>query len=273
MAYIDVQDLSYTYPDGTKALRNISFSLERGSRTAVLGANGTGKSTLFLLLSGLLKHRRGSIALDGRLLKGVRKKKSPFEEVGITFQNPDVQIFAPTVFQEVAFGPGNQGLPQEEVRQRTEDALEHTALGAMRDRPVQYLSYGQKKRVAIADILAMKNEIVILDEPLAWLDRKSCSEMMQTLDFLKSEGKTILISTHDSDFAWQWADRVLVFADNTLIGQGSPEEVFADASLLERGGIKIPGVLDVASALNWDGQIPGTISELSALIREKDINS
>jgi cobalt/nickel transport system ATP-binding protein len=271
MAYIDVQNLSHTYPDGTKALVDISFSLPKGSQTAVLGSNGTGKSTLFLLLSGLLKHRHGDIFIDSEKLRGLRKKNSLFESVGMTFQNPDIQIFAPTVYQEVAFGPLNQKLDEEEIRLRTDEALEHTGLSELKDRPVQYLSYGQKKRVTIADILAMKTDIIILDEPFAWLDRKSCIEMMEVLSYLREEGKTLLISTHDSDFAWQWADSVLVFAENSLIGTGQVEDIFKNRELMDKAGINLPAVISIANALNLKGTLPKTIDEMARMLNRKEI--
>jgi len=270
MAYIDVQNLSHTYPDGTIALRDVSFSLEKGSQTAVVGGNGTGKSTLFLLLSGLLKHSRGKVVIDGETARGGRKRGSVYEKVGMTFQNPDTQIFAPTVFQEVAFGPQNQRLTEEEIRFRTEEALEHTALSELKDRPVHYLSYGQKKRVTIADILAMKTDILILDEPFAWLDKRSCEEMMRVLNYLREEGKTLLISTHDSDFAWEWADRVLVFSGNRLESQGPAEDIFSNRALLESAGIGVPGVVSMAQALGWTGPLPKTIAEMAGLIQNND---
>jgi len=270
MAYIEVQNLSHTYPDGTRALRDVSFTLEKGSQTAVLGGNGTGKSTLFLLLSGLLNHSRGRIILDGETARGGRKRNSPFEKVGMTFQNPDTQIFAPTVFQEVAFGPQNQRLSDEEIRRRTVEALDHTALSAMQDRPVHYLSYGQKKRVTIADILAMKTDILILDEPFAWLDKKGCEEMMRVLRYLRDEGKTLLISTHDSDFAWQWADSVLVFSDNRLEDQGPVEDIFRNSALLESAGICLPGVVSIGRSLNWQGPLPRTIEEMAGILQKND---
>jgi cobalt/nickel transport system ATP-binding protein len=269
MAYIEVQNLSHTYPDGTRALKDVSFSLEKGSQTAVLGGNGTGKSTLFLLLSGLLNHSHGRIILDGKAAKGGRKRNSPFEKVGMTFQNPDTQIFAPTVFQEVSFGPVNQRLPEEEILRRTEEALEHTALTVLKDRPVHYLSYGQKKRVTIADILAMKTDILILDEPFAWLDRKSCDEMMKVLQFLRDEGKTLLISTHDSDFAWEWADSVLVFSENRLADQGGIQDLFRNKELLDSAGICQPGGVSIARALNWKGELPRTLASMAETIEKR----
>ena len=270
MAYIEMDSISYTYPDGTEALTDVSLSVGKGQRIAVLGENGSGKSTLFFIMSGLLKANSGSYRIDGKSVSGTRDRKKLVGRVGLTFQNPDVQIFAPTVYQEVAFGPVNLGLDRNEIDRRTIQSLESTGMSHLKDRHVQYLSYGQKKRVAIADILAMETEVLILDEPFAWLDRKGQEEMDDILDALTGSGKTVIISTHDPDFAWRWAGEIILFRDGRVIGAGPSEEIFHNREILDEAGIDQPGVIKMASALGLQGPIPGTIDKLAEKIVEEE---
>ena len=270
MEFIELKGISFTYPDGTEALTDISLSIGKGQRIAVLGENGSGKSTLFFIISGLLKANRGSYQIDGKSIAGTRDRKSLVGKVGLTFQNPDVQIFAPTVYQEVAFGPVNLGLDRNEIKRRTFQALDSTGMRHLKDRHVQYLSYGQKKRLAIADILAMETEILILDEPFAWLDRKGQEDMDDILDELTDSGKTVIISTHDPDFAWRWAGEIILFGAGRVIGAGSSEEIFHNREILDEAGISQPGVIKMASALGLQGPIPGTIDKLAEKIVEEE---
>jgi cobalt/nickel transport system ATP-binding protein len=262
MAYIDLDKVAYQFPDGTLALDNVSFSIDRGEKVAVLGDNGSGKSTLFLLLSGLIKACRGTYRFDGRKLKN--------SHVGLTFQNPEVQLFAPTVYQEISFGPVNLGLKREEVETRIYSAMSRTGIESLKDRPVQYLSYGQKKKVAIADILAMETDVFILDEPFAWMDRKGTIEMKGILEELSHLEKTVILATHKSDFAWSWADKVILFKEGKVLGCGSTEDIFLNDSLLDEVGIDQPSVVKMAKSLNYSGVIPKTMDELIEFITLKD---
>ena len=221
-----LQNVSYRYQDGTPALNNCSLAIRRGSRTAVLGANGAGKTTLFLHLNGILRPYAGQVLYGGIPLdysrSGMRKLRSL---VGLVFQNPDSQLFSASVREDVSFGPMNMGLDVKEVRKRVEDSLRAVGMTESADRPVHNLSYGQKKRVCIAGVLAMKPETVVLDEPMAGLDAAMQDELMTVLDRLHAAGMTIIIATHDLDFAYGWADDGIVMESGRLLADGSPVEI------------------------------------------------
>ena len=223
---LTVQNVSYRYPDGTPALDNCSLKVRRGSRTAVLGTNGAGKTTMFLHLNGILRPSAGQVLCSGVPLDysraGMKKLRSL---VGLVFQNPDSQLFSASVREDVSFGPMNMGLPEREVRMRVEEALLAVGMTESADRPVHNLSYGQKKRVCIAGVLAMKPEIVVLDEPMAGLDAAMQEELLTVLNRLHSAGMTIIIATHDLDFAYGWADDGIVMEAGRLLTQGAPAEI------------------------------------------------
>ena len=223
---LTVQNVSYRYPDGTPALDNCSLKVRRGSRTAVLGTNGAGKTTMLLHLNGILRHSTGQVLCSGVPLDysraGMKKLRSL---VGLVFQNPDSQLFSASVREDVSFGPMNMGLPEREVRMRVEEGLLAVGMTESADRPVHNLSYGQKKRVCIAGVLAMKPEIVVLDEPMAGLDAAMQEELLTVLNRLHSAGMTIIIATHDLDFAYGWADDGIVMEAGRLLTQGAPAEI------------------------------------------------
>jgi cobalt/nickel transport system ATP-binding protein len=225
-AILTLQNVAYRYPDGTPALDNCSLTVRRGSRTAVLGTNGAGKTTLFLHLNGILRPSAGQVLCDGNPLDysraGMRKLRS---QVGLVFQNPDSQLFSASVREDVSFGPMNMGLEEREVRSRVEESLLAVGMAASADRPVHNLSYGQKKRVCIAGVLAMRPEILVLDEPMAGLDAAMQEELMAVLDRLHTAGMTIIIATHDLDFAYGWADDGIVMEAGRLLAQGTPTEI------------------------------------------------
>jgi len=271
MAYIELKSLSFRYPDGTQALKDVSLSIEKGSQVAVLGENGSGKSTLFGVLCGILNGFEGSCRIGEVEIRNKRDRKKLIGQVGMTFQNPDIQIFAPTVYQEVAFGPVNCKLERPVIEERTEEALRQTGLSGLGDRPVQYLSYGQKKRVTIADILAMETDIIILDEPFAWLDRKGREDMASILTGLRDKGKTLLISTHNPDFAWQWSEEVILFSRGSVCRAGAREEIFYDQTLLERAGVGQPAVVKMGEALGLREALPGTIEELAGQVAGRTV--
>jgi cobalt/nickel transport system ATP-binding protein len=262
MAYINLDNINFTFPDGTCALHDISLSIHKGEKVAVLGENGSGKSTLFLLLSGLIKADKGFYELNGKKLNN--------SKVGLTFQNPEVQLFAPTVFQEISFGPMNLGLRKDEIERRIHNAMSRTGITNLKDRPVQYLSYGQKKKVAIADIVAMETDVFILDEPFAWLDRKGIREMNSILEELSDLQKTVLMATHNSDYAWSWADKIVLFKNGEITGYGSCEDIFLNESLLEETGIDQPSVVKISKALNYQGIIPKSVDLLMENISLKE---
>lgn len=245
-------EVSYRYDtDGEHdALYPFSVRLYKGEKIAVLGHNGAGKSTFFLLANGVLRPQTGEIRLFGEPVGLKEKQRRKLrQQVGLVFQDPDVQLLAGTVEEEISFGPMNLGLPREEVQRRVQTAMESLQLLSYRTRGPQCLSGGEKRRVAIAGILAMEPNVMLLDEPASNLDPAGQAQLNQILENLHKKGITLLIATHDVDFAWQWADRVLVFREGRLEKDAAPADVFADEALIKRCGLESPMLWKVARAL------------------------
>ncbi len=243
-----VEDLYYVYGNGKPALDGINVDIYEGEKIAVIGSNGSGKSTFFLNINGVFTPERGKIiyqdtVVNKKNLKELRKN------IGIVFQDADNQIIASTVMAEVGFGPMNLKLPKEEVQKRVEEALAYMNISDFKERPPHYLSGGEKKRVTIADIIAMQSKIVIFDEPTAALDPLNALMLEEVLDKLASDGKTMLISTHDVDFAYRWAERVLVFCHGKIIADGTPLEIFKNREILKQSNLKQPTMLEVYELL------------------------
>lgn len=253
---LSLDGVSYTYPDGTRALNQISLEIPRGSKIAVLGANGAGKSTLFLHLNGILKPQQGQILLEGRPVKYSRSFLGELRsQVGIVFQDPDSQLFAMNVFEDISFGPMNMKLPRLEVKERVERAMEITRITSLKNKPTSHLSYGEKKRVAIAGVLAMEPAVVILDEPTAFLDPRLVDEMVVLFENLHGAGQTLIMSTHDMDLAYRWADYCYVLNHGTVAARGRPKDIFTDHSVLKENNLQQPWVLKVFSGLLSSGLI------------------
>lgn len=243
---IETRGIGYAYHRRTVALREVSVKIGRGHKTAILGANGAGKSTLFLHFNGILRPSEGEVLVDGvpisyrsRDLSRVREK------VAVVLQNPDDQIFSSTVEEDVAFGPLNLGLPRPEVEERVEDALALTGLAELRERPSQQLSFGQRKRVALAGALAMRPEVLVMDEPTAGLDAQIVGEMMELTDKLAERGMTIVLSTHDVDAAYDWADSVHVLDRGRLVFSGTPEGFFSRPREVYEAGLVLPKMYEL----------------------------
>lgn len=244
---IEARDLVYTYEDGTKALNGISFRAEAGKITGILGSNGAGKSTLFLNLNGVRTPSSGQVLLSGEPVtfnkQGLRRLR---KEVGIVFQDPDNQLFSADVYRDISFGAVNLGLPPEEVRRRVEWAMEKTGVTALRDKPTHALSYGQKKRVAIAGVLVMEPRVIILDEPTAGQDFHHYTEIMEFLRGLNEQGVTVLMITHDMHLMLEYTPRALVFSDGHLIADKSAAEVLCDPALVEQAALKETSLFTLA---------------------------
>jgi cobalt/nickel transport system ATP-binding protein len=245
---LKIEDLHYTYGNGKSALDGVSVDIYEGEKIAVIGSNGSGKSTFFLNVDGVLTPEQGKIfyrdsVINKKNLKELRKN------IGIVFQDADNQIIASTVKAEVAFGPMNLKLSKEEVLERVNEALEYMNISHLKDRPPHYLSGGEKKRVSIADIIAMKSEIIIFDEPTAALDPVNAIMLEEVLGKLGAEGKTMIISTHDVDFVYRWAERVIVFCDGKIIADGDPIEIFKNTKILKQANLKQPTMLEVYESL------------------------
>ena len=268
---LEVEDLHFTYNDEKKALNGVNLAIYEGERIAVLGSNGAGKSTFFLNMNGVLKPEKGQIFYRGE--KITKKKLNDLRKnVGIVFQDADNQIIASTVMAEVSFGPMNLKLPGEEVVRRVDKALEYMNISDFKDRPPHYLSGGEKKRVSIADIIAMESEIIIFDEPTAALDPQNAAMLEEVLYKMGQEGRTLLISTHDVDFAYRWAERVIVFAEGKIIADDTPLNVFKQEEILQKANLKHPMMFDIYDILKGknlipDGEVyPKNISEFQQLI-------
>jgi cobalt/nickel transport system ATP-binding protein len=271
----EVKNITYSYMDGTKALRDIDINIEKGKKIAFIGANGAGKSTLFLHFNGINKPETGEIYFKGIKINYTNRELIKLrKEVGIVFQEPDNQLFSSSVLQEISFGPMNMKLDKKSVLKRIEKAMAATDIADLKDKPTHFLSYGQKKRVAIASILAMEPEVLILDEPTSGLDPHNSNAIEAILNALNKAGKTVIVSTHDIDFAYSWADYIYIMNRGEVIRHGAPEEVFINKELLEQANIKQPWIVEVFMELNKDAEIneqslPRNKEELFCLIRSK----
>lgn len=253
---IETLGLSYDYPDGTQALSDLSLAIETGKRLALLGPNGSGKTTLLLHLNGTLKPKSGEIRLDGAPARYERAHLSQWRrKVGLVLQDPDDQLFAPTVAEDVAYGPMNAGFEASEIEARTRFALEALRIADLANRPTHALSFGQKKRAAIAGVLAMRPAMLVLDEPSAGMDGHSVSHLMALLDHLVERGTTLVFSTHDSDLALAHADHVALFGQGRIIRHGPVEEVLACEATLQAAHLKRPWALEIGIKARQNGRI------------------
>lgn len=228
---ISISNLNYRYPDGTTALRDVNFAVEEGETLAILGANGTGKSTLFMNLMGVLEGN-GHIEIAGLTLNKANRKEIR-RRMGMVFQNPDDQLFCPTVLDDVSFGPLNLGWDKNRVIAASQEALALVGMENYESRTSHHLSFGEKKRAAIATVLSMNPEILLLDEPTSGLDPRSSSKFIKILYSLKSQGKTLLIVTDDIFLTQEIADRVLVFSEEKRpVAIGYSKEILNNYDLL-----------------------------------------
>ena len=219
MTAIEIDELSYRYHDGTAALQNISLHVGKNRKLAILGANGSGKTTLLMHLNGLFLPQTGSLNILGQTvakknLRAIRQK------VGILFDNPENQLFSTTIRDDVAFGPFNMGCSESEITQRTDLALAAVGIDPLAEKPPHNLSLGQKKKAAIAGLLSMNLELYAMDEPFSGLDPQSVDEFLEILDGLYQKGNTLVISTHDVDLAYSWADEIVILAGGQVVAVG-----------------------------------------------------
>lgn len=253
MGYLlQTTDLTYRYNSKQKkpSLRDVSIGITEGRRTVILGANGAGKSTLFYSLNGIFKPVSGQVLYRGEPLDYSREGLVGLRsDIAIVVQNPDEQIFSSTVEEDVAFGPMNMGLPGEEVERRICDSLFKVGMTEYRKRPTIQLSYGQRKRVSIAGALAVEPKVLILDEPTAGLDPQMSMEVLELVDQLVNSGTTVIISTHDVDLAYAWADEIHVLRNGSLIYSGEPEPFFSDRESVAMAGLARPHTFSVNSSV------------------------
>ncbi|MDO5827345.1 MAG: ATP-binding cassette domain-containing protein [Methanobrevibacter sp.] len=238
---LEVRNLGYRYPNGTVAIENINLKINRGEKVAIIGSNGAGKSTLLSHFNGLKEPSEGDILIEGDIMAYDRQSlRNVRQKVGVVFQNSTNQLFAPTVIEDVAFGPMNLGLSRDEVDRRVQESLEAVDMIGFEDVTPHHLSGGQQKRIAIAGIIAMRPEIIILDEPTASLDPQGVDQVLGILNELNREGITIVISSHDVEMITEFADKVLVLHHGHVEAFGTTEEVFANHQLLKKAHLKPP---------------------------------
>jgi cobalt/nickel transport system ATP-binding protein len=233
---LDVRGLGYAYPDGHQALFGVDLHVHEGERVALLGPNGAGKTTLVLHLNGILTPGAGTVAVSGlpvtkQHLQEVRRR------VGVVFQDPDDQLFMGTVRDDVAFGPANHGVKGQALESRVHDALDQVGMGDFADRPPHHLSFGQRRRVAVATVLAMEPEILVLDEPSSNLDPASRRELA---DILRHLDVTVLMVTHDLPYALELCPRSVVLSDGMMVADGPTREVLTDRALMAAHRLELP---------------------------------
>lgn len=268
---VALRGVSYAYEDGPAVLSDLDFEVREGRALALLGRNGSGKTTLMRLLSGGLRPRSGELTVEGRPVSYDRKGLTGLRTtVQLVVQDPDDQLFAASVAQDVSFGPLNLGLPDDQVRVRVDEALAALGISALADRPTHLLSYGQRKRTAIAGAVAMRPRVLILDEPTAGLDPDGQERLLATLDGLRRSGTTVVMATHDVDLALRWADDAALL---TPAGArtGPVAAMLARTDLLEQAGLRLPWGIAVTRLLRERGLLtddapgPRTPDELPAL--------
>ena len=251
---LETKNLSYTYPDGTEALKNVNLKIRKGEKIAIMGPNGAGKSTLFSHFNGLTEPTSGHVEVDGKKIIFERDELLKVrQKVGIVFQDPNDQLFAPTVKEDVAFGPMNLGLEYEEIERRIEESLEMVGMSGFEEKTPHHLSGGQQKRVAIAGIIAMRPEIMILDEPTAGLDPEGVDKVLEILNNLNEEGISIVISSHDIEMVNGFADKIFVLYNGEIIAQGDKHQIFSDKELLKKAHLKAPVTTEILYKLKENG--------------------
>jgi cobalt/nickel transport system ATP-binding protein len=255
MKILEAEALSYAFPGGIAALSDLNLTIARGRRLAILGPNGAGKTTLLLHLNGTLRPNSGQVLLDGKPAGYSLTSLTAWRRrVGLVLQDPDDQLFAASVFEDVSFGPLNLGLSEPQARERVNEALGALRIADLADRATHMLSGGQKKRVAIAGAVAMRPDVLLLDEPTAGLDQDACTHLLAVLGELSAGGTTLVFTTHDVDLAYTLADDVALFSGGDVIAHGSTESVLADAKALAAAHLRPPLLLELglkARAFGW----------------------
>lgn len=266
-AVLEIKDLCFSYDKEKLALDHVNLIVNKGEKIAVLGNNGAGKSTFFLNINGVKNPNSGTITCYGREISK-KNRKLLRQTVGIVFQDADTQLIAASVKDDIAFGPVNMKLSSDRVREKTDKAISDMNLEGFEKRPPHYLSGGEKKRVTIAGILAMETDVMVFDEPTASLDPVNTEMFEKTIDMLYKHGKTILISTHDIDFAYRFADRVIIFSKGKVIADGSVYDVFSKENVLREANLKKPFVYEMYEFLKSKGRynaeckVPKSFDEL-----------
>lgn len=280
-AILKADNLVFSYDDDTThSLNGLSLEIKKGQKIAVMGANGSGKSTFFLCCTGILKPQSGKLYFHGKEFSYTKKGLLDLRsKIGIVFQDPDNQLFSASVYQEISFGVLNLGFSEEEAKKEVEKVIEELEITPFRHKPTHALSGGQKKQVSIADILVMHPEIIILDEPAAALDPRHTTMVNHIVDQMTEAGITVLMATHDVNYAYQWADEVLLFHQGKVLMQGSPAQVFSNPTVLKQTNLEPPAVLELFDSLCKKGilkaslPLPRNLKTLEQYIAQIHMNS
>ena len=274
-AVLEADKVKYAYSKkGPKVLNEMCIDVPKGMKTALLGCNGAGKSTLFSVLNALYKPDDGKVLYDGKPIKYKHKEIIKMRsEVSILFQNPNDMMFKPYVEQDVAFGPENLKLPKEEVEQRVSEALFTVGMEKYRKSPIMKLSYGQRKRITLAGILAMHPSVIIMDEPTAGLDPQMAYEVMEIAEQLNATGVTVIMSSHDTDLTYSWANEIRVLYGGQCMYSGVPEPFYADFKKVQKAGLMRPSVFMMNKAMSDMGRCdlepyPKTLTQMSVKISD-----
>ena len=278
---LKVEDLYFSYDDEqSHSLNGLSLEIKKGQKIAFMGANGSGKSTFFLCCTGILKPQKGKLFFHNKEVTYKKKELLDLRsKIGIVFQDPDNQLFSASVYQEISFGPLNLGHSEEETKKEVEEVIDYLEITPFRHKPTHALSGGQKKQVSIADILVMKPEIIILDEPAAALDPKHTTMVNHIVDQMTQNGITVLMATHDVDYAYEWADEVLLFHEGKVLMHGTPAQVFSNRGVLKQTNLEPPAVLELFESLCRKGilksslPLPKNLNTLEKYISDVKINT
>jgi cobalt/nickel transport system ATP-binding protein len=249
MTIIEIKELSFSYPGNSFQLNDINLKIEQGEFIGILGANGSGKTTLLKQINRLLKPNKGSVLFKGKDTL-LMSKNEFFTKVCMVFQDPNDQLFAPTVALDIAFGPTNMGLSKDEVKKRVKEALSQVEMTEFSERPIHTLSLGEKKRICLAGVLAMKPEVILLDEPTAGLDPMGVSAIMHLLKRInKEQGKTLIMATHSVDLVPLFIDRVFILTKGKIIRKGKPEVIFSESEIVRKAKLRLPRIAHLIEIL------------------------
>lgn len=272
---LETENLRFAYEPGRPVLNGIDLRIGKGEKIVLLGANGSGKSTLMMNLNGSLSPRNGTIKIGGAVVPDSRKGRETLRRnAAILFQDPDDQLFSTSVYEDISFGPSCDGLEEDEIHRRVGEALEIFELEGLRDRPVHELSYGQKKRVALAGLFVMQTPLVLLDEPGAGLDPASYENLMKTLEVWQNRGSTLVIATHDLEFAFEWSESVVLMQNGEIFCREAKEQLLRSPRLLEAARLSLPLPMRLDLALKrlggreLGGPIPGSLEALLRMLEE-----
>ena len=278
---LKAEDLYFSYDDEqSHSLNGLSLEIKKGQKIAFMGANGSGKSTFFLCCTGILKPQKGKLFFHNKEVTYKKKELLDLRsKIGIVFQDPDNQLFSASVYQEISFGPLNLGHSEEETKKEVEEVIDYLEITPFRHKPTHALSGGQKKQVSIADILVMKPEIIILDEPAAALDPKHTTMVNHIVDQMTQNGITVLMATHDVNYAYEWADEILLFHEGKVLMHGTPAQVFSNRGVLKQTNLEPPAVLERFESLCRKGilksslPLPKNLNALEKYISDVKINT